>query len=130
MDIEVHAGEPYHVVVATREGDQLPVCNDAQRHAKKGPNELKVVNAARIESEHELRRKADQKALRESGKERASYLRELLNHRLPKASVTTLVTEAFNPSANQAPAKAPATCWDSTLRASARTTTEPGRSTP
>lgn len=65
-----------------------------------------MVKPPRVESEDEVRRKAEQKALRESAQVRAEYLRDLLGRRLPKATVTALVFQAFVRSANQAPAKA------------------------
>lgn len=106
VDAEAHGGEPCHVVVVTRDADAQPACNDPGRHAKKGTSELKVVAPPRIESEHELNRRAEQKALRASATQRAEYLGKLLTRRLPKASVTSLALEAFVRSANQAPAKA------------------------
>ena len=106
VDLDDHAGESCHVVMVTRDGDQVPACNDAGRHAKKGGSELKAAKPVRPESEHESRRKAEHKALRESARERAGFLTELLGRRLPKAGVIALVLEAFLRSANQAPAKA------------------------
>ena len=106
IDVDDHAGEPCHVVVVTRDGEQHPACDDAGRHAKKGASELKVAKPARVAWEHEAQRKAEQKTLRESARQRAGFLAEVLGRRLPKAKVTALVLEAFLRSANQAPAKA------------------------
>ena len=108
IDPAAHAGEECHVVVVTRDGDQRPACREPARHAHKGASELKVAKSPRNDSDDDLRRKAEHKALRESALARAEHLRELLARRLPKASVTTLVFEAFLRSANQAPAKAAA----------------------
>ena len=106
IDLDDHAGEPCHVVLVTRDGEQHPACNDTARHAKKGASELKVAKPTRVESEHEAQRKAEHKALRDSARERAGFLAEVLGRRLPKAKVTALALEAFVRSANQAPAKA------------------------
>ena len=92
--------------MVTRDGDQRPACNDTGRHAKKGASELKVAKPGRVESAHEAQRKAGHKALRDSARERAVFLAEVLGRRLPKARVTAVVAEGFVRSANQAPAKA------------------------
>ena len=106
LDPDAHAGDDCHVVVVTRDGDQRLACSEPGRHSRKGASELKVVKPPRVESEDDLRRKAEQKAVRNSAQARAEYLAELLGRRLPKASVTGLVFGAFLRSANQAPAKA------------------------
>lgn len=100
LDPDAHAGDDCHVVVVTRDGDQRPACSEPGRHARKGGSELKVVKPLRTESEDDIRRKAEQKAVREAAQARAEYLGELLGRRLPKASVTTLVFKAFLRSAN------------------------------
>ncbi len=107
VDAEAHAGEPCHVVVVTREGQHHLACNDAGHHAKRGTSELKEPpKEARVVPGHEAQRRAEHKALRDSARERADYLRELLAKRLPKAAVSALVMEALLHSASQAPAKA------------------------
>jgi hypothetical protein len=106
VDPGAHAAELCHAVVVSRDGEQVPACTDAARHGAKGASELKVPRRARVESPGEAERRAEQAALRESARHRGEFLAELLDRRLPKASVVALALEAFVRSANQAPAKA------------------------
>ncbi|MFP5377011.1 MAG: ParB/RepB/Spo0J family partition protein [Acidimicrobiia bacterium] len=106
VDPDAHAAERCHVVVVTRDGEQVPACNEPARHGAKGPSELKAPKRARVESEGEAERKAEQAALRDSARQRGEFLADVLGRRLPKASVVALALEAFVRSANQAPAKA------------------------
>ncbi len=106
IDVEAHATEECHVVVVSRDGDTRPACADPSRHAKRGASELKAAKPTRVVSEHEARQREEPKAVRESGRARAEFLRELLGRRLPKAGVIGLVLPAFIRSANQLPAEA------------------------
>lgn len=106
VDPDAHGAERCHVVVVTRDGEQVPACTDPSRHGAKGASELKVPKRARVESAGEAEHRAEQAALRDSARQRGEFLADLLGRRLPKASAVALALEAFVRSANQAPAKA------------------------
>ena len=90
------------MVVVIREGDCRPACGEPARHAERAPASSRwPSHAGRLRPRG--RQRQEQKAVWESARVRAEFLRELVGRRLPKASVIGLVLGAFLRSGQGAP---------------------------